>query len=273
MAPMVQTALWMCVFILISMLRSADACAQEPAVDRERYYDAVNHCRHAGQAPMSLSPDKRVLCFDGVLAENMDVSSAKDLHDGGLFVVRSFGGHTIPAVTLSDIVRDRRATVVVYDHCLSACAQFLLVASDKTYILKDTLVAWHYPQGLELCTYLEAPRDGEPKKVQRGPCRQGGEHGFTYERTFTEFFKDRAVKPPLSLPTDSLYVRRIVRNLYAESGVFRDVMWTLHPRYYPSLFKTKITYEAYPESQDEVDDMVKRLGLSAGRSVKVIYDP
>jgi hypothetical protein len=64
-------------------------------------------------------------------------------------------------------------------------------------------------------------------------------------------------------------VRRLVRNLYADSGVFHDVMWTLHPRYYPRLFKTKIFYEAYPESQDEVDSMQALLGFKA----RVIYDP
>jgi len=30
-------------------------------------------------------------------------------------------------------------------------------------------------------------------------------------------------------------------------------LWTWNPRYFPSKIKTKITYEAYPQSQDEVD--------------------
>jgi hypothetical protein len=69
-------------------------------------------------------------------------------------------------------------------------------------------------------------------------------------------------------------VRRIVRNLYAETGVFQDVMWTLHPRYYPTLFKTKIIYEAYPDSQEEVDGILTRLGLNiGGLNIRVIYDP
>jgi hypothetical protein len=64
-------------------------------------------------------------------------------------------------------------------------------------------------------------------------------------------------------------VRKIVRNLYAETGVYRDIGWTLNPKYYPRLFKTNIFYEAYPESQDEVDDMVARLYWN----FRVIYDP
>jgi hypothetical protein len=35
------------------------------------------------------------------------------------------------------------------------------------------------------------------------------------------------------------------------------------------LFKTKIVYEAYPQSQEEVDEMRARLRLP----VSVIYDP
>jgi hypothetical protein len=115
---------------------------------------------------------------------------------------------------------------------------------------------------------VTAPRAGEPRKLQRGPCQHGGESGYTYSPILTAFFKTRAINPPISFPPDSLYVRKIVRNLYAETGVFQDVMWTLHPRYYPGLFKAKIVYEAYPESQNEVDGMLARLGLKT----RVIYD-
>jgi hypothetical protein len=219
---------------------------------------------------MHLSPDKHVLCFDGVIARDTDATLANDLRDDGLFVVRSPGVYPGPAVALSDIIRDRHATVVVYDYCFSACAGFFLVASYQSYVLKGTLVAWHYPQGDALCTFFTAPRDGEPRKLQRGPCQEGGEKGvYSYWPGLIEFFKKRAVNLPISFPPDSLYVRRIVRNLYAETAVFRDIMWTLHPRHYPGLFKTKIFYEAYPESQEEVDGILARLGFKT----RVIYDP
>ena len=64
-------------------------------------------------------------------------------------------------------------------------------------------------------------------------------------------------------------MRRIVTSLFKETGADRDIGWTIHPRYYPRLFKTKIVYEAYPESQDEVDDMLARLH----ENWKVICDP
>jgi hypothetical protein len=226
---------------------------------------------------MNLSPDKRVLCFTGVISRNMDVSLANDLKDDGLFVVRSPGGYVGPAVALSDIIRDRHATVVVYDYCFSACADYFLIASYQTYVLKGTLVAWHNPQSIDpnhpYCSSLAKLRDGEPKKLLRGPCREATFVDRAAYRTHwpgaIQFYKERTVDPRFEAPPDSRYVRRIVTGLYEQTGAYHDIAWTLHPRYYPGLFKTKIFYEAYPESQDEVDDMLARLHLH----LKVIYDP
>ena len=226
---------------------------------------------------MTLSPDRQVLCFDGVIAKKLDVSRAKDLKEDGLFVVRSSGGYSDSSIELSDLIRDRHATVVVYDYCFSACALFFLIASYQTYVLEGALVAWHYPRSTAeypLCTSLTAPHDGRPKKLQRGPCRDAtfGDQA-AYRLTWPAFFKDRTVERSFEAPPDSLYVRRMVRNLYEETGVFHDVMWTLHPRYYPKMFKTKIFYEAYPKSQTEVDEMLGRTGANLGLHMRVIYDP
>lgn len=64
-------------------------------------------------------------------------------------------------------------------------------------------------------------------------------------------------------------MRRTVRNLYRDTDVYHHIMWTLNPRYYPRLFKTKMFYEQYPEGPNEVDEMVARLHLD----IRVIYDP
>lgn len=240
--------------------------------DRERYYRAVEYCRGDVSRPMAVSPDGQVLCFDGRVTDGLDVSAAKDLKEHGLFVVRSRGGDPEIAVELSDIVRDRHATVVIHGHCFSACASFFLIASHQSYVLKGTLVAWHYPRSADpadpQCTYITEPPDAKMKKLQRGSCRPGGEHGMEYSREVARFFGERVIDPSFSHPPDSLYVRRMLRNLYADTGVFRDILWTLHPRYYPVLFKTKILYEAYPKSQEEVDEIAARL-----RFGRVIYDP
>jgi hypothetical protein len=274
------TAQWLFVlFTLPFSLCSTVGRAQESTFDRESYYRAVEYCRHQAWPgrSMHLSPDKQVLCFDGRIAEDLDASLASDLREDGLFVVRSSGGNSGPAIALSNIVRDRHATVVVYDYCFSACASFFLIASHQTYVLKGSLVVWHNPvsgdPNFPFCTFLTAPRDGGLKKLQRGPC---GNRSFEDETAYranwpilTQFFKERTVDPLFEFPPDSRYVRKIVTGFYKEMGVYRDIGWTLNPRYYPRWFKTNISYEAYPDSQEEVDGMVARLGVKW----KVIYDP
>jgi hypothetical protein len=250
--------------------------AQEATFDRESYYRAVEYCRNnsfPGRV-IALSLDRKILCFDGQISRDTDASLVEDLKQDGLFVVRSRGGNSGPAIAISDILRDRHATVVVYDYCNSACAVFFLIASYQTYVLKGALVTWHYAQsgdpGNPFCTFVTTPQDGGTKRLEQGPCQSGGERGlYGIWPELTRFFNERMVNPLSGVPPDSFYVRRIVRNLYAELGVYHDVLWTLHPRYYPRLFKAKIVYEAYPESQEEVDAMRDRLHWK----VRVIYDP
>jgi hypothetical protein len=263
------------IFTLLVVLCSRGAIAQEPSFDRERYYHAVEYCRqNTWPNPMLLSPDKQILCFSGNIFLNMDLSIAQDLNQDGLFVVRSPGGNEKPAIELSELLRDRHATVVVYDYCFSACAEYFLIASHQTYVLKGALVAWHYPRSGDpnhpFCTSLIEPLDGGPKKLVRGPCNASGDQvAYRGYPAAVQFFKSRTVDARFEAPPDSRYVRKIVSSIYAESRVYRDIAWTIHPRFYPKLFKTKIVYEAYPESQSEVDDMLIRLHWN----VRIIYDP
>jgi hypothetical protein len=57
--------------------------------------------------------------------------------------------------------------------------------------------------------------------------------------------------------------------MFEGTGRYPDVSWTWHPRHYASTLKTKIVYEAYPNSQDEVDAMARKLRLPH----RVLYDP
>jgi hypothetical protein len=266
---------------LLLLLQPHGGLSQEVGVDWKLYRAAVKYCREksllrlatAKLVSMSLSEDKQILCFDGNIEPNVHSSLVSELEEGGLFVVRSLGGRFSAAIRVANLLRDRRATVVIYDYCISACAAFFLTASDRAYVLQGSLVAWHNPRSEDaahpLCSFLATSHDGGPKKLRRGLCRVEGdlvEYHFSPE---VEFFKERAVDPSFDLPPDSLYVRKRVTSLYNETGLDQDLAWTLHPRNYPHLFRTKISYEAYPKGQDEVDAMVARLGLS----IRVIYDP
>lgn len=269
---MIKTRCFLVLATLGLALCSGHASAQQ-ALDREGYYRAVEYCRGDVSRPMALSPDRQVLCFDGAVVKDMDVSLARSLNERGLFVVRSSGGNGASAIVLSDMIRERHAAVVIHDHCLSACAVFFFIASHRTFVLKGALVAWSYPGSDDanhpFCTSWRRPPDGGPSKLRRAPCRTDSSEIRADWAAQRRFFKERAVSPLFEPPPDSLYVRRAIRNQYAETGAFRDTAWTIHPRYYPALFKTGIFYEAYPESQEEVDNMVSKQHLG----IRVIYDP
>jgi hypothetical protein len=77
--------------------------AQVSDAEKGVYARAVQYCRGTVRRPMTLDLDRRVLCFDGAIVDGLDLSIAKELGDGGLFVVRSFGGSAIPAVVLGNL--------------------------------------------------------------------------------------------------------------------------------------------------------------------------
>jgi hypothetical protein len=271
-------AQWLFVLLTLPLvLCSSGAPAQQESLSWVSFYRAAEYCRGKVSRPLALSPDHQLLCFDGDVTADLDVSLAKGLVANGLVVMRSLGGAEEPAIALSNIIRDLHATVVVYDYCFSACALFFLIASDQAFVLKGALVAWHNRQSTDprdpYCTSVISPPRGGPKKLLRGPCKDsafGDRAAYTGRwPQETTFFKGRAIDPLFLPPPDSLYVRKIVVSRYEEVGVYRDIGWTINPRYYPKLFRTKIVYEAYPESQKEVDEMLAPLRLN----FRVVYDP
>lgn len=107
--------------------------AEEAGSERAIYARAVEHCRGRVKRPMALDLDKRVLCFDGEILPEQNFALANSLAQGGLFVVRSFGGYAPPAAKLAEALRERDATIVVYDYCLSACASYLSFRIYKSF--------------------------------------------------------------------------------------------------------------------------------------------
>ncbi|WP_441237497.1 hypothetical protein [Bradyrhizobium sp. 930_D9_N1_4] len=263
-------------FCTFTLLLFGPSGAQENLFDKEAFHRAADYCRSVVVRPIALSDDQAILCLDGRIEKDVDVSLAKKLKEGGLFVVRSAGGDIAFAIALAEELRERRATVVVYDQCLSSCANYLLIASDRAYVLKGSLVAWDYESSdpaLPSCAKfaMEKTRDGD-YRLQRGSCRPLPADEAQWREILlaqTGFYKERMVDPHFEPPPDNRYLRRVVKSLYPDTHAYHHIGWTLHPRYFARLFKTKIVYESYPEGQAEVDEMVARLRLD----MRVIYDP
>lgn len=240
-------------------------------MDFAPYARAADYCRGDVARPVALAPDKRVLCLDGVITSDMNIAAAADLANRGIAVVRSSGGDGDRAIELANVLRDRDAVVVIRDFCLHACASFILIASSETYVLKGALVAWgvmrRYPdhdcvgfrEGIgELGPFLTSvqcvPADADERPT---------------ERIWSGFYRDRIAGPAFTDPPESRFVRRALMNLFRSTGEYPVVLWTWNPRHHASAIKTRVVYQHYPDSQQEVDTMVQRLGIAR----RVIYDP
>ena len=246
--------------------------AQQRQADWDFYHLAVEYCRGPLPRPIASGPSRRIVCFDGWIDDGMDLSAIRDLQDNGLFVVRSFGGHGETAIALSRLLQDHHTTVVVYDYCLAACASFLLIASDRAYVISSSIVAWRVLDDRRTeCISVGETDDRRGKRLRRTSCPDASweqkDKVDTSVRMEREFYAKRTVGSNFEGPPDSMYTRRTIKNIYDQFGIYQMIAWTLNPRY-NVYFKTKIIYEAYPGSQEEVDALAARYRLG-----KVIYDP
>ena len=244
--------------------------AQTSDAEKASYADALVYCRGDVARPVALRSDKRVLCLDGQILEVNDLLSASGLERGGLFVVRSYGGDIAITIALADMLLAREATVVVHDYCLAVCADYLFIASLKTFVPKDALVAWiNRATGPNDCLgFDETPDRGAPRLQEKSCTFPSVDSGSELVRLKNNFRIVRMLS--FEEPPESVAVRRTLKRKFDATGKYPDdVYWTWNPRYYASSMRTKVLYEAYPQSQDEVDAILARLGLR----LSVIYDP
>jgi hypothetical protein len=263
---------WFVAFCVASLVLSS-GLLHAAETDFSRYTRAADYCRGNVPRPMALSPDKRILCFDGSTWRGLDYSLAASLEKGGLFVVRSPGGDAVTAMNLANVLNSRYAVIVVYDYCLSACADALLFASDETFVLRDAIVAWHDTVGVYACPFMADARDHGPKRLEKTACSDAPAEYRELEswvkRVFFQFFVTRIIDPDFEMPPESVTMRHRLRSMFEGTGTYPDnLLWTWNPRYYPNEIRPKVVYERYPESEDEFDAMMTRFPW-----IHVIYDP
>jgi hypothetical protein len=260
----------------ISLLVGFDSAhAQEDAGS------AVSYCRHRtessqlqdlssgwslGAARVELSEDRKTLCFDGRIYRNQEMIAFENLRLNGTFVMRSPGGNAGAAIEMANILRDKNAFVVLYDYCFSACANYILVASSRTYVTKNTIVAWHGGVSPFDCQYIDSGGffDRHDSLIWREACKVG--------QLQRDFLRMRGTDDAITHAPQSHYTKKMLRLSAQLSGYTnRNVFWMWNPRYYGNRFKTQIIYESYPDTQDEVDDILRQ--HFSGSYVRVIYDP
>lgn len=242
-------------------------------VDPNRY--PIDLCRHFPSS-IKLSDDQRILCFDGAIAQDQNLSVLHRLKQDGIFVMRSPGGYAREAMTLSNILREKAATVLLYDYCLSACANYVLVATNKTYVTKDTVVAWHggpWSPDESQCS------DSGREQLRRSYADRYGAEGARFADVTCQtgtlsrsFFKDRQIDDRHIYKPQTEYTKKMMSLALKETDDPRSVFWMWNPINYRDYFKSRIVFEKYPENQSEVNDLLSRFSRSRFGS-RYIFDP
>jgi hypothetical protein len=250
------------------------SCVFAQTWSEEFIRSSVDFCsRYSSPLPSELSvsthisDDKTILCYDGVIY-NQDVPALNELSNGGIFVIRSRGGLPSSAMKLANVLQSKQATVVIHDYCLSACAGFIYVATARTYVMRNSLVAWHAP-GYQppLCDGLV----GSAKTIESWTSlsTETRERYCTLWALQASFFKTRGASPNILFSTKSAYVsKQLTRLTDNEKISIGELFWMWHPRYHEDIFTTKVIYELYPRDQYEVSEIARKFGLP-----RIIYDP
>jgi hypothetical protein len=252
--------------LLVGALQSGPAPA-----GFEELSAAVTYCRSYPKT-VKLKDDGAVLCFDGPILKEQGEALFHQLSQQGLFVVRSTGGYAPAAIRLANILRDKEATVVIYDYCGSACAEFFFVASVATFVMKSTIVAWHGTGMRVRCTGNKVEMIGWERSETHFLSQRSStslHEMCSAIRQRTRFFKERNIDDRHIYEPQPLHIRRLFASAIDRGESGKTIAWMWHPRNYGDYFKIPITYESYPASQEEVDQILSAVGLHA----RIIYDP
>lgn len=223
-----------------------------------------------------LGHHRAVVCFDGPIERGLDLSVFSALNPGAYVVMRSKGGDPGTALRLSDILRERRVTVILYDYCLGACADYVF-AANRTFVKRNTIVAWN--GGLDprfgMVSYVSCHSPDpkrEPRKLfdENGvPTKEPMSPWCQWTELIKEFFQSRGLDGGYIHKPQTDYTNKKVQSALMKEPDRKKVFWMWNPKNYGDYFKSKVSFQDYPQSQREVDRLVAQYKLG----VRVVFDP
>ena len=266
---------------------------------------AIAYCRAHPNA-VTLNDDKSILCFDRQIRLNEDTNPLDDLKPNGMFVIRSPGGYAEPAMRLANILREKNARVVIYDYCFSACANWLLIATNETFVAKNAIIAWHggpARPNTAFQFYDSITQTHQSAKITCPGADEDASARASDDITVIASKFAASIKPDLKnwirqrteeISRSRCRVFEMHRRFFRTRGIddgyiyepqtqhtkswydaaVKDhgrqmTLWMWNPQHHQGYFKGNIVYEAYPGSQSEVDAILEKLRLP----VSIIYDP
>jgi hypothetical protein len=230
---------------------------------------AARYCAQYNNT-ITLSEDYNILCLDGRIGKDLDESIFNRMNHGGFFVIRSDGGNIISAMKIANILLEKDATTVIYDYCLSACANAIFVASQRTHVLGSAIVAWH--RGLPRLSCAPPPViiGADEKEHREYQEHLNGLKEYCSNRNMTaDFYKRRGIDDRFTHAPQTPYATKMFRLIIGQATNKDVIFWMWNPRNFGEYFKSRITFQSFPESQDHVNELVRRLRLP----IRVVFDP
>jgi len=249
--------------ISISHAQGADPeSARVSDAERASYADALAYCRGDVPHPEALRADGRVLCLDGWIFLSNDILLANRLEHGGIFVVRNSGGDADGAIALASLLRIKEATVVINDYCVATCANYLFTSTARAFVPRDALVAWTVGDRNGYCVDFSEMSDPRAPRLVAAGCPGAGAYADPRNDGPLGRSRDGTEMIGPEQPPESVFVRKILKRKFDETGRYPvHFFWTWNPRYYASSIRTQVIYEAYPESQEQVEAIAKKVGF------------
>ncbi|WP_444927692.1 hypothetical protein ACJJI4_08165 [Microbulbifer sp. TRSA002] len=196
------------------------------------------------------------ICMDGPIhrneAELKFKSKTSNLVDGSdlTVVVRSPGGEGRPAVNIAEEISRLRSTVVGFDLCASACANYIMAAAKKRIVHDDALLLFHgAPSYQGLVNILEV-KSNDYYDVTNDTRVDSIRYQVSFLKKQEELLKGAGIKPYL------FSWMMLFDQMEADDRVKFCPVGTSMILYSPKIldsFGYKIHIYKGPKSQDELD--------------------
>ena len=151
----------------------------------------------------------------------------------------------------------------------------MLVATNRTYVTKDTIIAWHRVPDGRLAASMECRGDA----LLRLDREYREEYGEAYRSWHAEavclyselaltFFRQRQIDERHTQSPQTPFTKKMVSLALSQQGNEGKLFWMWHPKNHGDHFKSRIIYESYP-SEDVAAEFARR----APFQIRLFYDP
>lgn len=112
--------------------------------NKECAQQSIQLCEGLTYEKQPLHRRNNVVCFSGSIDEQTSLSFSKiQLTDGDILVARSGGGWSHEGLKIAQTIEGKNITTVIWDYCLSSCANYVFIPSEWKIAIKGSIIGFH----------------------------------------------------------------------------------------------------------------------------------